>query len=163
MTEDETATAMKRRIVGVRQEDDPMADLRALKRSSTGLGLRRRSVQGRLSIAVGDEQEGGESPQADSAGRSTGFRRPAKTATSEPVPRRPKAAAPVFHPLAYRSVVAGWSLESREQWGRRANELEETGLPWRDAETQAFVEVWHQLRSLDAIPASTPDLEADPH
>jgi hypothetical protein len=42
--------------------------------------------------------------------------------------------------------VAGWPIEWREQWGLRANELEEAGLSWRDAETQAFVEVWHQLR-----------------
>jgi hypothetical protein len=53
---------------------------------------------------------------------------------------------PVFHPLAYRGVVANWPIEWREQWGRRANSLEEGGLSWRDAETQAFVEVWNQLR-----------------
>jgi hypothetical protein len=34
----------------------------------------------------------------------------------------------------------------RERWGQRANELEEAGLPWRDAETQAFVEVWNAFR-----------------
>jgi hypothetical protein len=43
-------------------------------------------------------------------------------------------------------VVADWPLEWREQWGRRANALEENGLAWRDAETQAFVEVWHERR-----------------
>lgn len=53
---------------------------------------------------------------------------------------------PVFHPLGYRSVVAGWPLDVRERWGRRANEWEDRGLSWRDAETQAFVEVWHDLR-----------------
>jgi hypothetical protein len=53
---------------------------------------------------------------------------------------------PVFHPLAYRGVVANWPVEWRERWGRRANSLEENGLSWRDAETQAFVEVWNQLR-----------------
>jgi hypothetical protein len=59
-----------------------------------------------------------------------------------------KSAAPaaVFHPLAYRGVVAEWTVELRERWGRRANELEESGLSWRDAETQAFVEVWHLAR-----------------
>jgi hypothetical protein len=31
----------------------------------------------------------------------------------------------------------------REQWGRAPNELEETGLSWRDAEAQALVEVWN--------------------
>jgi hypothetical protein len=50
------------------------------------------------------------------------------------------------HPPAYRGVVAGWSVEWRERWGRRANELEETGLTWRDAEARAFVEVWSGVR-----------------
>jgi len=54
---------------------------------------------------------------------------------------------PVFHPLAYRGVVADWPVEWREQWGRRANALEESGLSWRDAETQAFVEVWNLRRN----------------
>jgi hypothetical protein len=54
----------------------------------------------------------------------------------------PTSASPVFHPLAYRGVVAQWPVEWREQWGRRANEFEDSGLSWRDAETQAFVEVW---------------------
>jgi hypothetical protein len=53
---------------------------------------------------------------------------------------------PLFHPLAYRGVVAEWPIEFREQWGRRANSLEESGLSWRDAETQAFVEVWKLVR-----------------
>jgi hypothetical protein len=53
---------------------------------------------------------------------------------------------PIFHPLAYRGVVAAWPVEWRERWGRRANELEESGLSWRDAETQAFVEVWNLRR-----------------
>jgi hypothetical protein len=63
---------------------------------------------------------------------------------------RPDAVAvgppPTFHPLAYRHVVADWPVESRERWGRRANELEAAGLPWRDAETQAFIEVWNASR-----------------
>jgi hypothetical protein len=61
---------------------------------------------------------------------------------------RPTSSPPVFHPLAYRSVVAGWPDVWRERWGRRANALEESGLSWRDAETQAFVEVW-KLRRQD--------------
>lgn len=55
----------------------------------------------------------------------------------------------MFHPLAYRGVVAGWTIEDRERWGRRANELEEAGLAWRDAEARAFVEVWLRLRRAD--------------
>ena len=34
---------------------------------------------------------------------------------------------PVFHPLAYRGVVANWPVEWRERWGRRANSL---GRKW---------------------------------
>lgn len=67
---------------------------------------------------------------------------------------KPTAPAPVFHPLAYRKVVAEWSIELRERWGHRANALEEGGLSWRDAETQAFIEVWNVARGLQT-PQST--------
>ena len=123
-----------------------MRELRTLKRIRPG--SRVRSVQGRLSIEFGDEDAATENPaKPDSAARSSGFRRPAKSAATRPE-RTPngRPAAPTFHPLAYRSVVAGWPVEFRELWGQRANELEETGLSWRDAETQAFVEVWPQFR-----------------
>jgi hypothetical protein len=53
---------------------------------------------------------------------------------------------PVSHPPAYRGVLATWPEDWRERWGRRANELEEAGLHWRDAEAQAFVEVWNLYR-----------------
>ena len=75
---------------------------------------------------------------------------------------------PIFHPLAYRGVVANWPIEWREQWGRRANSLEEGGLSWRDAETQAFVEVWNQLRNqsagqpVESTPVDEPPSETDP-
>jgi len=62
------------------------------------------------------------------------------------VPVKANSPAPVFHPLAYRAVVADWPTEWRERWGRRANELEEKGLLWRDAEALAFVEVWNERR-----------------
>ena len=83
----------------------------------------------------------------DPPARSSGFRRPTKPSVVNQE-RSPGArpSTPVFHPLAYRSVVASWPLEWRELWGQRVNDLEETGLSWRDAETQAFVEVWHKLR-----------------
>jgi hypothetical protein len=54
-------------------------------------------------------------------------------------------------------VVADWPIEWRERWGRRANALEEeNGLSWRDAETQAFVEVWNQFRTNDPSLAQKP-------
>lgn len=105
-----------------------MRELRTLKRTRSG--SRVRSVQGRLSIEFGDEDAtGGDQLKVEPPVRSSGFRRPTKS-FAENRERSPAArtAAPVFHPLAYRSVVAVWPLEWREHWGRRANELEETGL-----------------------------------
>jgi hypothetical protein len=68
---------------------------------------------------------------------------------------------PVFHPPAYRGVIAGWPEDWRERWGRRANELEEAGLSWRDAEAQAFVEVWNKVREEHGGAALAP-LDSDP-
>ncbi len=51
-------------------------------------------------------------------------------------------------PLPYRQVLATWSDDWRERWGRRRNELEDAGLPWRDAEGRAFVEILKQLKSI---------------
>jgi hypothetical protein len=65
---------------------------------------------------------------------------------------------PVFHPLAYRAVVADWPVAWRERWGRRANALEESGLTWRDAETQAFVEVWNLRRQEQPETSTAADL-----
>jgi hypothetical protein len=98
-----------------------------------------------------DEKEVGESPAADSSEH---------TANTETSSQHPASLPPVFHPLAYRGVVANWPVEWRERWGERANSLEEGGLSWRDAETQAFVEVWNLLRnhaptqSIEPVPPS---------
>jgi hypothetical protein len=131
-----------------------MGELQAFKRAPSG--VRRRNVQGRLSIHFGEEENGGESFSPEASSWSEGARRSLRSSGSAQRENRPRKAPPIFHPLAYRSVVAGWSLESREEWGRRANQLEETGLAWRDAETQAFVEVWQHLRH------ATPAVAAEP-
>ena len=138
-----------------------MRELRTLRR--TRGGLRVRSVQGRLSIELGDEDEvGAEQTKPEPPARSSGFRRPAKASSvSGDRSSSMRTPATVFHPLAYRSVVANWPIEWREQWGRRANDLEETGLSWRDAEAKAFVEVWHKIRATPAVgapPAEIVDL-----
>jgi hypothetical protein len=104
-------------------------------------------------MMFGEEEEPGQvepapAPAADVASR---FRRLADKTNAPP---------PVFHPLAYRGVVAEWPVEWRERWGRRANALEDNGLSWRDAETQAFVEVWNQLRVQQAAPTTTSTLAA---
>lgn len=135
-----------------------MGELRTLKRGPSN-PVRRRTVQGRLSIPVVEDEAAKEVSHGEAARRGEGFRRPARQANRA---KRALSPAPVFHPLAYRSVIAGWSIASREQWGRRANELEATGLSWRDAEAQAFVEVWHRVRHLDAEAVSAPDPPLDP-
>ena len=70
---------------------------------------------------------------------------------------------PIFHPLAYRGVVAEWPVEWRERWGRAQMTSRKSGLSWRDAETQAFVEVWTQFRREQATqPAATHVASSDP-
>jgi hypothetical protein len=94
-------------------------------------------------MTFGDEEEVGETdptPVPATANVSNVGRLPVKV----------NAPAPVFHPLAYRGVVAEWPVEWRERWGRRANALEESGLSWRDAEAQAFVEIWSEVRAHQA-------------
>ena len=56
------------------------------------------------------------------------------------------ALATEIKPLPYRMVLANWPDNWRERWGLRANQLEDEGLGWRDAEVRAFVEIWNQLR-----------------
>jgi hypothetical protein len=81
-----------------------------------------------------------EAPEtATDRAKSATIAHPGHTGAEAPPPR-------AFHPPAYRGVVAGWPEGWRERWGRRANELEESGLSWRDAEAQAFVEVWNLVR-----------------
>ena len=50
-------------------------------------------------------------------------------------------------PMPYRQVLATWPDDWRQRWGRRANDLEESGLSWRDAEGRAFVETWSNFRA----------------
>lgn len=139
-----------------------MRELRTLKRAPNG--SRVRSVQGRLSIEFGDEDEvGGDALKVDPPTRSSGFRRPVRSSAQRPERvLAGRTSPPTFHPLAYRSVVADWPVEWRERWGRRANALEECGLAWRDAETQAFVEIWHALRREQPSESPTPVTTAMP-
>jgi hypothetical protein len=86
----------------------------------------------------------GDEHGADQAGLPPSV--PAADATEVSRQRPDITSPPLFHPLAYRGVIAEWPIAFREQWGQRANSLEENGLSWRDAETQAFVEVWKLVR-----------------
>ena len=124
-----------------------MSELGTLQRSSSP--SRRRGVQRRLGLSAVEAPTVSLGPPVEEGPPPVRYRRPRKPSpATKPAPAKPDRTPPppVFHPLAYRSVVAAWSLESRERWGRRANDLEDAGLSWRDAETQAFVEVWNDLR-----------------
>jgi hypothetical protein len=103
-------------------------------------------------MMYGDEDEAGQvKPSAVPAKENPNVRR-----------RRSSNAVtvPVVHPPEYRRVLANWPDEWREQWGLRANALEENGLSWRDAEAQAFVEVWNRLRGHQPPKGSEPALAA---
>jgi hypothetical protein len=50
---------------------------------------------------------------------------------------------PTSH-VPWRSVVARWSIDRRQKWGDRANQLQDAGLGWKVAERIAF----HELRPL---------------
>ena len=124
-----------------------MSDLRTLKRGR--VWPHARWVQGRLSISSGDEEatdvEEPECAPAPDSSRTKDIRQHAAASACPP---------PVFHPLEYRNILATWPVQWRARWGRRSNELEEGGLSWRDAEAQAFVEVWNIYRKGQAPPSA---------
>jgi hypothetical protein len=94
----------------------------------------------------GDHCDGtGESRSAAAIKETNGFRDPRFPARPTSWSSRgPKV--DVVHPPTYRKVIAGWTDDWRERWGYRANSLEENGFTWRDAETQAFVEILNEIR-----------------
>ena len=73
-------------------------------------------------MMFGDEEETGETEPAPvpATANSSSFGR---------FPVKVNAPAPVFHPLAYRGVVAEWPVEWRERWGRRPMRSKRTGYP----------------------------------
>jgi hypothetical protein len=50
---------------------------------------------------------------------------------------------PTSH-VPWRSVVARWPIDRRQKWGDRANQLQDAGHGWKDAERIAF----HELKPL---------------
>jgi hypothetical protein len=84
--------------------------------------------------------------QGSESGLETEFTTEQQTGTTRTEPPTRAELATEVKPLPYRLVLAKWPIEWRERWGRRANDLEEAGFSWRDAEGRAFVEVWNQLR-----------------
>lgn len=110
-----------------------MNEVRPRSRKSTAklaAALRAREIQGMLAMH-GLETESTTAHGRDSAEKT------------EPTTWR----ASEVKPLPYRQVLATWPDDWRERWGRRANELEESGLSWRDAEGQAFVETWSRFHA----------------
>src|SRR5436309_11066821 len=102
-------------------EVSPVSELRTLRR--TRLGSRVRSVQGRLSIELANEDEASGLVRPEPQARNSGFRRPVKSTRADAGRdsfASARTSAPIFHPLAYRSVVADWAIDTRKQWGLRA-------------------------------------------
>lgn len=77
--------------------------------------------------------------------------------TPQPTPTPTRTERATFDgdvkPLPHRHALVAWPDEWRERWGRRANDLEEAGLSWRDAEGRAFLEVWNEWRASASVVA----------
>jgi hypothetical protein len=56
----------------------------------------------------------------------------------------------------WRAIVARWPLDRRQRWGDRANELQDAGFGWKEAESVAFEEITD-----DARPTASRSLRAD--
>lgn len=71
------------------------------------------------------------------------------SATDQPTPPPPNRGFaggshqehPKFEPMPWREKLAVAPLDIRERWGHRANELEDQGHHWREAEKIAFDEI----------------------
>jgi hypothetical protein len=48
--------------------------------------------------------------------------------------------------LFWRVSVGRWPIERRQRWGNRANELQDAGLDWKEAERVAFEEIMDGLK-----------------
>jgi hypothetical protein len=58
----------------------------------------------------------------------------------EPSPPKPRTG------LFWRPIVARWSLDRRQFWGDRANELQDAGFDWKEAERVAYEEIIEDLK-----------------
>ena len=129
-----------------------MRELRTLKR--TRAGSRVRSVQGRLSIEFGDEDEvGGEPAKAEPPARSSGFRRPAKSSGTSP----DKLARPRGRPSARFSthwLIAAWwrtgPSNGASSGGDAPTNWKRPACPGETRRPQAFVEIWHKIRAINS-------------
>lgn len=112
--------------------------------------MRVREIQGMLAMhGLGSEETG-----TDPTEVTTDWKTDSGGATPPtPTPTRAERATidADVKPLPYRMVLAAWPDEWRERWGRRANDLEDAGLSWRDAEGRAFLEVWSDWRTSASV------------
>jgi hypothetical protein len=46
-----------------------------------------------------------------------------------------------FSRLFWRGTIARWPIDRRQKWGDRANELQDAGFGWKEAERVAFEEL----------------------
>lgn len=53
--------------------------------------------------------------------------------------------------LPWRELLARWPDAWRERWGQRANQLEEQGLDWIEAERQAMNETMALKRQAETV------------
>jgi DNA adenine methylase len=67
--------------------------------------------------------------------------------------RPARAAEPAPDPYPWRRVLPRWPIPWRERWGRRANELAESGIRWPDDERQAFAEILAERERYPMPPA----------
>jgi hypothetical protein len=109
--------------------------------------VRAREIQGLLAmLGAGSEAETGDAAPAAVSAHWRADPGGAPRPTPTPARAERATADAGAEPLPYRTVLASWPDEWRERWGLRANDLETSGLSWRDAEGRAFLEVWKQWR-----------------
>ena len=63
---------------------------------------------------------------------------------ARPEPTAPKPRTGLF----WRASVARWPIERRQHWGDRANELQDAGFGWQEAERVAFEEIMDDIKPI---------------
>jgi hypothetical protein len=115
-----------------------------------------------LSLAVHDGRLVIEGPKsAAPLAQALGLRKSEVIAAlTEPAPEPasaspPDPGPPCRPPYPWRAELPRWPIPWREAWGRRANELQDRGLRWWEAEQQAQAEVARLKDSGELPPDAT--------
>jgi hypothetical protein len=72
----------------------------------------------------------------------------------------PGASPPLSYP--WREVLPDWPAEWRQRWGELANQYQDAGLSWHEAEARAFAEVSAERESGAVPPLLTMPPPAEP-